>query len=185
MSALIAWVGWAVLAVGSFLLMSTGRLTLDTGWGRRTRALGPQVIRIAAPREQVFDMAAVPYGSRPPHAFRTKVEVLERGTDMVVAAHRTRAGRLTTVTVESVTFRRPEAIGFRLLRGPVPFVSERFVLRALADGTTELEYSGVLGTDGWAVGAAWGNLVAGYWERTVADSLSVLKSAAERAAVNR
>ena len=174
-----------MLAVGSFLLMSTGRLTLDTGWGRRTRGLGPQVVRIAAPRELVFDMAAVPYGERPPHAFRKKVEVLERGTDMVVAAHRTRAGRLTTVTVESVTFRRPDEIGFRLLRGPVPFVSERFILRDLADGATELEYSGVLGTDGWAVGAAWGDLVARYWERTVADSLSVLKSAAERAAVSR
>lgn len=185
MSALIAWVGWAVLAVGSFLLMSTGRLTLDTGWGRRTHALGPQVIRIAAPREQVFDLAVVPYGPRPPHAFRKKVEVLERGADMVVAAHRTRAGRLTAVTVESVTFRRPEEIRFRLLRGPVPFVIERFALRDLADGTTELEYSGVLGTDGWAVGAAWGSFVARYWEKAVADSLAGLKSAAERAAVNR
>ena len=47
---------------------------------------------------------------------------------MVLAAHYTRSGRLTTTTVETVRFERPERIWFRLLRGPVPHVLERFEL---------------------------------------------------------
>jgi len=167
-----------------FVSISTGRLTVDTGWGRRVRSLGPQVVRIQAPRETVFDLAAVPYLSEnPPRDLREKVEVLERGDDMVIAAHRTRAGVFTTVTVESVSFVRPERIAFRLLRGPVPFVAERFVLRETDGGAaTELEYSGELGMDFWGVGAAWGALVARYWERTVANALESLKVSAERMA---
>lgn len=169
-----------LMILGGMLLIASGRLTLDTGWGRRSRALGPQVLRIAAPRQMIFDMVAVPYGSDPPRAFRQKVEVLERGSDMVLAAHRTKIGRLTTVTVETVNFASPERIGFRLVRGPVPFVVEQFVLRELEGGMlTELEYSGELRTDGWAVGAAWGDRVARRWERVVARSLAELKSAAE------
>ena len=167
-----------------FVLLSTGRLTLDTGWGRRMRSLGPQLVRIQAPREMVFDLAGVPYLSQnPPRELRDKVEVLERGDDVVIAAHKTRAGVFTTVTVESVSFTRPERIAFRLLRGPVPFVAERFLLRETEGGAaTELEYSGELGTDFWGVGAAWGALVARYWERTVANALESLKVSAERTA---
>lgn len=66
------------------------------------------------------------------------------------------------------------------MRGPVPFVVEQFVLRELEGGTlTELEYTGELGTDGWALGAAWGARVARRWEDVVARSLAELKSAAE------
>ncbi|MGH2377053.1 MAG: SRPBCC family protein [Candidatus Limnocylindria bacterium] len=172
----------ALLLAAGFLLISTGMLTIDTGWGRRTRALGPLVVRIPAPREVVFDLLTVPYlSARPPRAWSEKIEVLERGADMVLAAHRTPVGLLTTVTVETVTFRRPDRVGFRLLRGPVPYVTEQFELREPEDGTTELEYTGVLGTDGWALGAAWGDLVARKWESTVASSLAGLKDAAARA----
>lgn len=168
----------------AFVLMATGRLTLDTGWGRRVRPLGPQVLRIQAPRETVFDLIRLPYASaNPPRDLREKVQVQERGTDLVVAAHRTKAGWFTTVTVETVTFARPAQVAFRLLRGPVPYVREGFELRELDGGAaTELEYSGELGTDGWALGAAWGHLVARYWERTVADALASLRTSAERAA---
>lgn len=72
---------------GGMLLIATGTLTLDTGWGRRSRALGPQVVRIAAPRQLVFELVAAPYGIDPPRAFREKIEVLDRGRDMVLAAH--------------------------------------------------------------------------------------------------
>ncbi len=173
----------ALLALG-FVLTSTGRLTLDTGWGRRVRALGPQVVHVDAPRETVFDLAVVPYlAANPPRELREKVEVLERGTDMAIAAHRTRTGLFTTVTVESVSLARPERIEFRLLRGPVPFVAERFLLRDVDGGaSTELEYSGELGTDFWLLGDLWGRVVAGYWERAVADALASLKSSAERVA---
>lgn len=169
-----------ILLSGGMLLVARGTLTLDTGWGRRTRTLGPQVVRIAAPRQLVFELIAAPYGIDPPRAFRDKIEVLDRGRDMVLAAHRTKIGRLTTVTVETVTFTSPERIGFRLVRGPVPFVVEQFTLRELEGRTlTELEYTGELGTDGWALGAAWGARVAGRWEDAVARSLAELKSAAE------
>ena len=172
-----------LLLSGGMVLVASGRLTLDTGWGRRTRALGPQVVRIAAPRQLVFEMVAAPYGIDPPRAFREKIEVLDRGRDMVLAAHRTKIGRLTAVTVETVTFASPERIGFHLVRGPVPFVVEQFVLSELEGGTlTQLEYTGELGTDGWTVGAAWGARVARRWEDVVARSLAELKSAAEHVA---
>jgi len=80
--------------------------------------------------------------------------VLERGSDLVLAAHRTPVGRrLTAVTVETVRFTPPERIDFRLLRGPVPHVVEYFELVDEPGGTTRVEYRGELGTDGWALGA--------------------------------
>ncbi len=151
-------------------------------WGRRTRALGPQVVRIEAPREKVYEMVRAPYQSGGvPRELREKVEVLERQDDSVVAAHRTKIGPFTVVTVETVSFFPPDRVEFRLLRGPVPAVAERFHLRD-ADGgaATEIRYSGELATDGWALGGAWGALVAHYWERTVARSLASLKVTAER-----
>ncbi|MGH3464327.1 MAG: hypothetical protein ACRDP9_22895 [Kribbellaceae bacterium] len=48
------------------------------------------------------------------------VEVLERGIDMVLAAHCTPIrGRLRATTVETVRFQPPALIDFRLVRGPV------------------------------------------------------------------
>jgi len=182
----------AIVALGSLslttavvvALMSLGSLTLDVGWGRRLRPLGPLFVRIGAPRETVFDLIALPYlSANPPAELRRKIEVLERGTDMVVAAHRTKVGRITTITVESVKFSRPDEIAFRLLRGPVPFVTERFSLHEAESGrTTELQYSGELGTDLWALGGWWGNLVARYWERAVEEALAAIKRSAEMAA---
>jgi hypothetical protein len=180
----------AIIALGSLALtmlaaivalMSLGRLTLDVGWGRRVRPLGPLLVRIGAPRETVFDLIALPYlSANPPAELRRKIEVLERVADMVVAAHRTNVGRITTITVESVKFSRPDEIAFRLLRGPVPFVSERFSLREAEGGrTTELQYNGDLGTDLWALGGWWGDLVARYWERAVGEALASLKRSAE------
>lgn len=111
---------------------------------------------------------------------RDKLHVLERGSDMVLAAHYTPVGWLgVTTTVETVRFQRPSQIDFRLLRGPVPHVLETFELRA-TDGGTELEYHGELGTDLWALGRWWGERVAGPWERTVERSLHAVKSEAER-----
>ncbi len=184
MTAVVALVTAALATLaGTVALLSLGKLTLDVGWGRRLRPLGPQVVRIEAPRERVFDLIAVPYLSmRPPRELREKIEVLERGDDVVIAAHRTRVGRITTTTVESVSFARPEKITFRLLRGPVPLVAEQFVLREAADGrATELEYRGEMGTDLWILGEWWGHLVARYWERAVAEALASLRRACESA----
>lgn len=182
----LAIVAFAAAAV-TFVLVATGRLTLDTGLGRRIRPLGPQVVKIRSPRETVFDLVAVPYLSKnPPRALRDKVEVLDPGADLVLAAHRTKAGGLTAVTVETVSFDRPERIAFRLVRGPVPFVAERFDLREVDGGAaTELEYTGEMGTDGWALGSVWGRIVSGHWERAVERSLAALKDAAESMTLRR
>src|SRR5439155_18443371 len=88
-----------------YRLVVGGQLTLDTGWGRIVRPLGPFGVTVAAPREVVFDVIAAPYLGRTPRAMADKLDVLERGADMVLAAHRTpvRAG-LVAVTVETVRF---------------------------------------------------------------------------------
>jgi hypothetical protein len=174
------------MAVASTLVI-TGRLTIDTGWGRRVRPLGPRTMTIRAPRGVVFEFIGVPYlAANPPKALREKVEVVERREGMVLAAHRTRSGMFTTVTLETVTFDPPDEIRFHLVRGPVPHVEERFLLREVDGGVaTELVYEGEMGTDGWALGAWWGNVVGARWERAVADSLDALKVEAEARVARR
>jgi Polyketide cyclase / dehydrase and lipid transport len=179
-----AAVGTAVAAAAAvgYAAVVSGRLTLDLGIGRRVRPLGPLVLDIAAPRDLVFDVVAQPYLGRATRAQQEKVRVLERGAGMVLAAHFTPVGGgLVTQTVETVAFDRPATVDFRLVRGPVPHVRERFTLTDEGSGT-RLEYTGELGTDGWALGAAWGNIVATQWEATVAESLGAIRTEAERRA---
>jgi polyketide cyclase/dehydrase/lipid transport protein len=169
-------------ALAGYVLVVRGALTLDLGVGRRIRPLGPLQVVISAPRETVFDVIATPYLGRTPRALGAELEVLERGSDMVLAAHFTAlGGGLTATTVETVRFERPDRVSFRLLRGPVPHVLESFELRA-ADNGTELEYRGELGTDLWGLGAWWGGQVAGRWVRTVEGSLARVRAEAERRA---
>jgi len=172
-----------VTGLGTLLwaLVVRGSLALDLGIGRRYRPLGPMTFRIAAPRDVVFDVVSNPYLGRTPRAMRAKLEVLERGEDVVLAAHYTRAYGLTATTVETVRFERPERVHFRLVRGPVPHVLETFELREI-DGETELEYTGELGTDLWMLGQLWGAAVARTWEATVASSLEAVRAEAERRA---
>lgn len=174
--------GAAALA-GGYLGLVTGAVPVDLDVGRRVRPLGPLTAHIAAPRERVFDVIAAPYLERQPRAVADKIRVLERGSDMVLAAHRTpvHGGRVVATTVETVRFSRPEQVDFRLVRGPVPHVVERFDL-AEDDGGTRLDYSGELGTDLWALGAKWGDVVARTWEQTVAASLDTVRTEAERRA---
>ena len=178
----LAWLT-AIAGVGVALwaLLVRGSLTVDLGVGRRYRPLGPLRVRIAAPREIVYDVVSSPYLGRTPRALRSKVEVLERGEDIVLAAHHTHAYGVTATTVETVRYEPPERVHFRLVRGPVPHVVEQFELRNVDDGT-ELEYSGELGTDFWAVGALWGAAVARTWVATVESSLAYVKDEAERRA---
>mgnify|MGYP005848324023 CR=1 FL=1 len=161
-----------------------GGLTIDVGLGRSVRPLGPMAIAIAAPRDVVFDVAAAPYGPRPPRELRGHVEVLERAPGMVLAAHRTAVGGDVAVTLECVIIERPRRIGFRLVRGPVPRVVEEFAFEEVPDGT-RLTYRGELGTDLWALGRAWGARVAPVWEAAVRRSLERIKEAAERRAAAR
>lgn len=174
----------ATTIVGSaaYVGVVTGRVAVDLGVGRRIRPLGPLEVHIAAPREVVFAAATAPYARRPPRAMQDKVTVLERTDSMVLAAHRTRVGGgLVAVTVETVTFEPPARIGFRLVRGPVPHVSETFQLIDTAGGTT-LTYTGELGTDLGALGRRWGDVVARHWVETVQKSLDSICAESERRA---
>ena len=164
-----------------YRLLARGALTVDTGIGRRLRALGPVAFSIAAPREVVFDAIATPYLDRTPRALQSELEVWERGSDMVLAAHFTPVKCGLTTTLETVRFTRPERIDFRLVRGPVPHVVESFLLEP-AGGGTQLTWRGELGTDFWALGAWWGERVARQWERAVRRSLAAITAEAERRA---
>jgi hypothetical protein len=179
-----AAVATSLLAGGAALVARAG-LTLDIGIGRRLRPLGPIALEIAAPPEIVFDVIAGPYLKRTPRAMRGKLEVLERGADLVLAAHVTPvAPGLTVTTVETVRFERPRRVSFRLVKGPVPYVAERYDLQPSERGTA-FRYTGELGTDLWALGSLWARVVAPSWERTVATSLDGVAAEAERRARSR
>lgn len=175
-----AVLGGAIAAAGGYIAVVTGRLTLDVGIGRRTRPLGPIVVDIDAPRALAYAAASAPYAERRTRAMQEKVEILERTDNMVLAVHHTPlTGILTAVTVETVSFDPPQRIGFRLLRGPVPHVTETFTFEE-TDSGCRLRYHGELGTDLGPLGAAWGDVVARKWEATVHSSLQDIKAEAER-----
>ncbi len=169
---------------GAYVLVVRGALTLDLDIGRRVRPLGPIIHTIAAPPETVFDVIAGPYLGRTPRGMQDKLLVLERGSDMALAAHYTKLGSLTATTVETVRFERPHRISFRVLRGPVPHIVETFELAEAPEGT-RFTYSGELGTDLWRLGQWWGDRVAGPWEHAVAQSLNGIRDEAERRAAPR
>jgi hypothetical protein len=69
----------------------------------------------------VFEVIKAPYGQRVPRAVAQKPRIIERGSDMVLAAHDTPLrGRLKATTVETVRFYPPDRVDFKLVRGPVP-----------------------------------------------------------------
>ncbi len=173
-------IGGAVAGAGLYVGLLSAAVSIDLGIGRRTRALGPLSVEIDASIEGVFDVLTEPYSERTSRAVQEKVRVLERGQDMVLAAHYTPIrGRLRATTVETVRFRRPDQIEFRLVRGPVPYVGETFTLEQRVDHTL-LTYTGELGTDLWGLGERWGDIVARKWESVVAAAFDATKSEAER-----
>ena len=74
----MAAAGVSGLAGLGYYLVVTGKLTIDTGWGRRVRPLGPFGVQIAAPAATVFDVIAAPYLGRTPRAMSGKLQVLRR-----------------------------------------------------------------------------------------------------------
>jgi len=179
--------GLAVVASRwAYRRLVAGDLVIDLSIGRTIRPLGPIDARIEAPRDLVFDVIAAPYLASPPSSLAEKIRVLERSDEMVLAAHRTpvREGLVAT-TVETVRFDRPGAVHFRLLRGPVPHVIERFELSDDEDATL-FHYEGELGTDLWGLGRLWGDLVASRWDEAVRGSLvEITRIAQTRAALQR
>ena len=172
-----------VLLAGIFLLLAMGRLHLDLGWGRSLHELGPITIRIAAPRELVFEVVGSPYLGRAPGG--SGIEVLAKSDDLVVAAHHTKVHFYTARTVEAVDFEPPTRVGFRHLTGPVPHAVEEFALEEV-DGDTELRYRGEVGIDFFVLGRIAGRYwVRPQWERTVREHLEDLKERAELRAARR
>jgi len=174
----------ALLVVGLVWAWLLGKLTLDVGWGRSTHPLGPLEMAVGAPPEIVYDVVASPYLSHTPRELRGQLEVLERGADLVVAAHHTRLWWLTSTTVESVRFERPERVSFRLLRGVAPHVREQFTFEESDQGTI-VRYGGELAMDFWIPGRIAGRLVARTWKRVVRQHMEQVKGIAEDRARGR
>jgi Polyketide cyclase / dehydrase and lipid transport len=166
-------------AAGVAALLARGRIALDLQVGRSARPLGPLAVEIDAPRTLVFEVVSSPYLGRTPRAVAAKLEVIERGEDMVLAAHHTDIGRFVTTTLETVRFEPPSSVHFRLVRGPVPLVVEQFAFTEEA-GRTTLAYTGELTTELWTIGRWWGSRVAEKWEHAVRSSLASIKAEAER-----
>jgi Polyketide cyclase / dehydrase and lipid transport len=171
----------AALLIGAlasmFLLLAMGRLHLDLGWGRSVHALGPITIRIAAPRDLVFEIINAPYAGRAGSG--SGVEVIAGDGALVVAAHNTKVHFYTARTVEVVEFEPPGRVAFKHLTGPVPAASEQFTLADVDEGT-ELLYSGEFGVDFFVLGRIAGrHWVRPQWERSVREHLDDLKARAE------
>jgi hypothetical protein len=162
-----------------FSWMARGRLTLDADLGRSFHRLGPLILEIEAPRELVFEQLSAPYLGRTPRETAASLEVIERGSDMVVARHVSKVAFYTSETVESVRFEAPGRISFRHLRGPVPHAVEAFELVERNEGT-ELVYTGELGIDFWLLGKLTGRYwVTPTWIGIVREHLEDVKTAAE------
>ena len=149
-------------------------------WDGGVGPLGPPTVRIAADRDTVFDILAAPYLGRQTRALAEKIQILERGSDMVLAAHRTPgAPRLTATTVETVRFTRPGA--GRLLPGSRPGSRGRGALHADGGGNghgARLRRPPRHRPVGDR--SAWGDVVAAPWERSVASTFAAVKAEAER-----
>jgi hypothetical protein len=172
-------VGAASTAGGLLWLMMRGKLTLDLGWGRSLHTVGPITMRIEAPRALVFQQIAGPYLGRTPREAREHLEVWERSAEMALARHFSRVSFYTAETVETVRFEEPERVTFRHVRGPVPHVTEEFVLREDGDAT-HFSYHGELGIDFWFLGRIAGQRwVVPEWERQVRPQIDQLKARAE------
>jgi hypothetical protein len=180
----LATAATVLAARAGYRLLASGKLTLDLGIGRRLQPLGPLERMIDAPPEVVFDLIAAPYLGRTPRALADELQVWERGSDLVLAAHFTQVKCGTTTTLETVYFQPPDRIDFRLVRGPVPHLVESFLLSPSEQGT-RFRWQGELATDGWQLGKWWGQIVARAWTRAVEDSLRQIAGQAERRARGR
>jgi hypothetical protein len=184
------WIAIAVLGLllvggvaGGFLLLAMGRLHLDLGWGRSIHELGPIEIRVAAPRDLVFEMLREPYLGHTPRA--SGIEVLARGEDLAVAVHHTKVHFYTARTIEVIEFEPPARIAFRHLAGPVPYAVEEFALEE-AEGATDLRYGGEVGIDFFFLGRIAGrHWVRPQWERAVRGHIDDLTRRAEVLAARR
>jgi hypothetical protein len=172
------------LLVGGAALVTRAGLTLDIGIGRRIRPLGPIVLDIAAPPEVVFDVIAAPYLGRTPRALRNKLEVIERGADLVLAAHFTPvAPGLTVPRSRPCGSSDPTASRSRSSRGRCRTCSNA----TNCDRATSVPRSSTAASSAPTCGhsAAPGAMWSPSWEQTVEQSLESVRTEAERRARGR
>ena len=167
-------------------LVGSGKLTLDTGWGRSVHQLGPVTWRIDAPRELVWQQFSATYQGSIPRDMREHLAVVERGSDLVVAWHRFDIGPFSSETVEAIGLEEPSRIRFRHLRGPVPHAVEEFRFEPIDEQTTLLTYEGELGFDGWRVGrAVLEKGIAPVWMKIIDDHVDSAAAAVTKRAEAR
>ena len=126
-------------------------------------------------------MIAEPYLGRAPRVPAEKLRVLERGSDMVLAAHFTPLGGGWGWSPRR--WRRsgspgPSGSTSAWSAGWFPRLWRPCAQRA--GGWTRLAYHGEIGADLWGTGQCWCALVARRWEQTVAASLAAVKAEAQR-----
>ena len=134
-----------------------------------------------APPDVVFDIVAGPYLGKTPHSLADKLQVVERGSDLVVADHYTPilGGRFVVTTRETISFEPPHRIAFRLLSGPVAAVEEEYLL-AGTDSGTEFTYRGTLASNLPFLGGWWARANARTWTAAVRASLDEVAAEAGR-----
>ena len=132
--------GWA----GAFLLLAMGRLSLDLGWAGSVHPLGPITIRIAAPRELVFEIIEAPYRAGPLGRLGNRGARGKRPTRRRSASHHRPLLCRAHHGGRSSSSRRAGWASH--LTGPVPHAVEQFTLTDSA-GATELRYGGEIGID--------------------------------------
>lgn len=150
--------------------------------------LGPLTRTIAATPQVVFDVIAEPYLGRTPRAMASKMRVIDRGSDLVVADHFTPIlnRRLCVTTRETVAFAAPSRVSFKLLSGPVALVEEEYRLDPADDDGTHFTYVGRLGSNLPLFAKWWAGKSAHAWTQVVDRSVADIAAEAERrAAVNQ
>jgi hypothetical protein len=161
--------------------ISTANRARSQPGGRRRQPLGPIRLVMSAPPEIVFAVIAAPYLGKTPRAMADKLQVIDRGSDLVVADHYTPilGGRFIVTTRETVAFQRPHRIAFRLLHGPVAAVEEEYLLQP-AEAGTAFTYQGTLASDLPVLGSWWSRTNARTWTDVVRRSLDDIAAEAAR-----
>ena len=117
----------------------------------------------------------------PPHT----AEVLDRHGDVMLVRYRTPAMGLTLEHLEEVRLEAPDAVAYRLIRGPLKHVRERLTFTTNGDATI-VTYSGEFGHDGPIGGLIVRLIAIPAYRRFMRRSLHALRRAAEaRAARSR
>ena len=117
--------------------------------------LAKQKVRIAAPRELVFQMLSAIGKGNLPGAEGESSSVVERDGDNIVAEFVTVSGKRTYRTLENVVLYPPERITYSHLQGPLTSSDEEFLLQEV-EGGTELSYHGEIECKlRWMPGMGW------------------------------